>query len=79
MDTIKMIQGAKVILISISLTTFTNDHNQVFYFTEDYSESAQECMRKSNDIPEDINDILYNLIRKELEEEDSNYKQKNEH
>jgi hypothetical protein len=79
MDIIKMIQSAKIILISISLTTFTNDHNPVIYFTEDYSESAQECMRKSNYIPEDINDILYNLIRKELEEKDSNYKQKNEH
>jgi hypothetical protein len=74
-----MIQTAKVIIISINLITFTNDHNPVFYFTEDYSESAQECMRKSNDIPEDINDILYNLIRKELEEEDRNYKQKNGH
>jgi predicted DCC family thiol-disulfide oxidoreductase YuxK len=64
---------------SIVFGLITNDHNPVFYFTEDYSESAQECMRKSNDIPEDINDILYNLIRKELEEEDRNYKQKNGH
>lgn len=65
-----LLQNVSTIILSttISLTSCYNE--KVFYFDEDYTEVAQEYMRNNSYRPKDINDILYDLIRKELEEEE---------
>lgn len=65
-----LITNLNIIIISTTISLHNINDNQIFYFTDDYTDVAHECMRKNGDHKEDINDILYKLIREQLEEED---------
>jgi hypothetical protein len=64
-----MFKPAAIIILS---TIPTQQIQEVFYFDEDYSVTAQEYYKDKNiDNTFDPNDFMYKLIIKELEQQDN--------
>lgn len=64
-----LIHTAAIIISSTTITLSPINEPEIFYLDDDYSLVAKEYMKqRDNDTIDDINDILYKTIGKELSE-----------